>query len=105
MYYNDVIVNVHIDGLPGDFSLTYFVRFTNYAAIISLCSVKQSAFLFETYCNVRVGRDSVGGMATHYGLDGPGIKSRWGRNFPHPPRATLDPTPPPIQLVLVLSRG
>jgi len=23
------------------------------------------------------------GIATGYGLDGPGIKSRWGRDFPH----------------------
>ena len=23
-------------------------------------------------------------MATRYGLDGPGIESRWGREFPHP---------------------
>jgi len=25
-----------------------------------------------------VGRDSSVGMATHYGLDGPGIESQWG---------------------------
>jgi hypothetical protein len=24
-------------------------------------------------------------IATRYGLDGPGIESRWGRDFPHPP--------------------
>jgi hypothetical protein len=24
------------------------------------------------------------GVATSYGLDGPGIESRWGRDFPHP---------------------
>jgi hypothetical protein len=33
-----------------------------------------------------VGRDSSVGTATVYGLDGPGIKSRWGRDFPHPSR-------------------
>ena len=27
---------------------------------------------------VVVGRDSSVGIATHFGLDGPGIKSRWG---------------------------
>ena len=26
------------------------------------------------------------GIATRYGLDGPGIESRWGRDFPHPSR-------------------
>ena len=28
-----------------------------------------------------VGRDSAVGIATRYGLDGPGIESRWGRDF------------------------
>ena len=28
-----------------------------------------------------VGRDSVVGIATRYGLDGPGIESRWGARF------------------------
>jgi len=31
-----------------------------------------------------VGRDSSVGIVTHYGLDGPGIESRWERDFPHP---------------------
>jgi hypothetical protein len=30
------------------------------------------------------GRDSAVGIATRYGLNGPGIGSRWGRDFPHP---------------------
>jgi hypothetical protein len=36
-----------------------------------------------TYIHI-VGRDGVVGIATRYGLDGPGIESRWGRDFPHP---------------------
>jgi hypothetical protein len=31
-------------------------------------------------------RDSSVGIATRYGLDGPGIESRWGRDFQHPSR-------------------
>jgi len=27
-------------------------------------------------------RDSSAGIATRYGLDGPGIESRWGQRFP-----------------------
>jgi hypothetical protein len=31
-----------------------------------------------------VGRDSSVGIATRYGLDGPGFESRWGRDFSAP---------------------
>jgi hypothetical protein len=31
-----------------------------------------------------VGWDSSVGIAIRYGLDGPGIESRWRRDFPHP---------------------
>jgi hypothetical protein len=37
----------------------------------------------------KVGRDSSVGIATRYGLDGPGIESRWGRDFRHPSRPGL----------------
>ena len=43
------------------------------------------------------GRDSVIVIATSSGLEGPGIESRWGRDFPHPFRPALGPTRPPIQ--------
>jgi len=33
----------------------------------------------------------VFGIATGYGLDGPGIESRWGRNFLHLSRPALEP--------------
>ena len=32
---------------------------------------------------LRSGSGSVVGIAIGYGLDGPGIESRWGRDFPH----------------------
>jgi hypothetical protein len=39
------------------------------------------------YCwRNRSGPDSSVGIATCYGLDGPMMKSRWGRNFPQPSR-------------------
>jgi hypothetical protein len=38
-------------------------------------------------------------IATAYGLDGQGIESRWGRDFPHLSRLALRPTQPPVQWV------
>jgi hypothetical protein len=38
-----------------------------------------------------VGRDSVVGTATRYGPEGPGMESRWGRNFPYLSRPALGP--------------
>ena len=53
-----------------------------------------------------MGRDSSVGIATRYGLDGPGIEYRWGgeifRIRPDRPRG---PTQSPIQCVPCLSRG
>jgi hypothetical protein len=47
-------------------------------------------------------RDTSVGIATRYGLDGPGIELQWGEIFL---RLALGPTQPPIQWVLGFSRG
>ena len=59
---------------------------------------------FNTFTSIG-SRDSSVGIATRYGLDGPGIESWWGRDFPPPSRPALGPTQPPVQWVPGLSWG
>jgi hypothetical protein len=40
--------------------------------------------IFKVYTPYISGRDCVVGTATRYGLDGPGIESRWGVRFSAP---------------------
>jgi len=60
---------------------------------------------FVLFCFSVRSRDSSVGIGARYGLDGPEIESRWGRDFPHLSRPALGPTQPPIQWVPGLSRA
>jgi hypothetical protein len=83
------------------FTVSRMRRFKN--AFTELC-ISHCLKLFQP-SSFSMGRDSSGGIATCYGLDGPRIESRSKRDFPHPSRLALGPTQPPIQWVPGLSRG
>jgi hypothetical protein len=55
--------------------------------------------------SLEVGRDNVVGVASRHGLEGPGIESQWGREFPHPSRPTLGRNQPPVQWIPGLFPG
>jgi len=68
-------------------------------------NIKAKLVIFTHRSMKARGPGSVVGIATGYGLDGPGIELRWGRDFPHLSRPALGPTQPPVQWVPGLSRG
>jgi hypothetical protein len=64
-----------------------------------------SLLKYNEQSNTSVGRDSSVRIATRYRLDGPGIESRWGRDFPYPSRPALEPTQSPTQWLPAHFRG
>ena len=95
---------------------TYFVIFLKYCLTLNLLTTTRfappsNARKWQMGLNsafkglIPMGWDVSVGIATLYGLDSPGIDSRWGRDFPHPSRPALGPNQLPIEWVPALSRG
>ena len=61
--------------------------------------------IWRGYCICICGPGSSVDIANGYGLDGSGIESRWGRDFPQPSRSALRTTQPPVKWVPSLSQG
>jgi hypothetical protein len=73
-----------------------------------MCSYHQAGYrtLNTKTMNIQYNeiQNSSVGIANCYRLDGPGIESRRGRDFPHLSRPVLGSTQPPIQWVPGLSK-
>jgi hypothetical protein len=80
-------------------------RRTGYVMEMDSFTLQFTSHFILFYSTELTGRDSAVSIATHYGLDGPGFESRWGRDFPHPSRPALGPTQPPVQWVPGLFPG
>ena len=65
------------------------------------CSVVR---LLMQFIYITGGLGSSVSILTGCRLDGPGIQSWWGRDFPYLSRLALEPTQLPVQWVPVLSR-
>ena len=59
---------------------------------------------FDNFYSLNIGPGSSVGIATDYGLDGPGSNPGWDEIF-RPLRPALGPTQPPVKWVPGLSRG
>jgi hypothetical protein len=73
-----VVQSVHIIGL--------------FQYVFKICVVKMLTLALK-------GGDSILIVATHYGLDGPRIYSRWGVKFSPNVQPALGPDQPPVQWV------
>jgi len=83
----------------------YVIFYFDYFFLLSYNQIFSIPFFFASHHIVICRPSSSVGIASGYGLDGLGIESRWGRDFPHLSRPALEPIQPPVQWVLVFPGG
>jgi len=84
--------------------ILYFSHFTKYSLYARPTGVARGSYRASLMSSTYI-TGSVVGIATGYGLDGPGIEYRWGRDIPRLSRPALGPTQPSVQWVPCVSRG
>jgi hypothetical protein len=72
---------------------------------IYLAKKQSDDFYINPVLRISAGRDRSVGIATRYGLDGSGIESSWGRDFPHPSTPAMGPAQVLVERVQGLFRG
>jgi len=97
-------------GYYEDLRLSILEKITEYSGISVIIKkqyIKRERYKYRIMVLHRfVARNNVVGIATRYGLGGPGIESRRGGHFfPHPSRLALWAIQPPVQWVQVSSQG
>jgi hypothetical protein len=92
-------------GLVIELQAGWLGTLTACRADMSKSEVGPMQSLFGWRQGIKVGQGSSVSIATCYGLDGPGIESWWGQEFPHLFRPVLEPTQPLIRWVPGLSQG
>jgi hypothetical protein len=85
---------------PTGYGMHQLVEYFNKCMLCPCC-----IYVFCVCLRTNSGPGSSVGIGTDYGLDGPGIESRWGRDFSHTSRPALGSTQPPVQWVWGLPRG
>jgi hypothetical protein len=86
--------------LPNHFILLHIVQQSGNVGLMSyICFLSFIFIVLQVKLCITGDWDGSVGVATRCELDDPGIKSWWGRDFPHLPRPALAPTQPPMQWV------
>jgi hypothetical protein len=82
----------------------YIFTFTKFLRQMAYYRCAQNSLQRWIHKKTKGGPGSSVGIATDYRLDGPGIKYRWGRDYPYLSRPALGSTQPSVQWVPGLSR-